>query len=41
MMHPLSGCCRFPPLLREGDAPSGLAKPVPRVPWNGRLRGLG
>jgi len=23
----------LPPLLREGGAPDGLAKPVPWVPW--------
>jgi hypothetical protein len=27
-------------LRREGGAPGGLAKPVPRVHWCGLLRGL-
>ncbi len=31
---PLSGAFGL-----EGGAPRGLAKPVPRVPWHGLLRG--
>ena len=35
-MHPLSRFAPSPSLAaREGDAPSGLAKPVPRVHWYG------
>jgi hypothetical protein len=36
MKHPPSGFAAPPALASpEGDAPSGLAQPVPRAPWHG------
>ena len=38
-MNPPQAAAPLPPPLREGDAPGGLAEPVPRLHWQGLLRG--